>query len=147
MLATQTHRLLRPAFSACRQNGRGVHLAARKLIVCEGERQQQGEAQPAATSAPPPAAPANAPSVRVPPQQRRMPPPPPSPYGPNVKVGKLGLQFCSRAAPPAIVALWRLVCRPPGACLLRCPRRTPVLLQPSQPSNLLLPWSGVLNLI
>lgn len=71
------------------QQARNAHLAARRLVVCEAERQQQGEAStqqtPTAAGAPaPPAAPR--PAVRVPPQQRRMPPPPPSPFGENVEV-------------------------------------------------------------
>ena len=76
------------AFAAARQQSRSPHLAARRLVVSQGERQQQGEA-PASPAAAPSPAPAARPSVRVPPQQRRVPPPPPSPYGDNVKVSSI----------------------------------------------------------
>ena len=61
--------------------GRSVHVAARKLIVCEGERQQQGEASTSQL-----AAPAAAPSVRVPGQQPQQRRPPPGPNGENTNV-------------------------------------------------------------
>ncbi|PSC76085.1 hypothetical protein C2E20_0525 [Micractinium conductrix] len=90
------------AFAAARQQSRSPHLAARRLVVSQGERQQQGEA-PASPAAAPSPAPAARPSVRVPPQQRRVPPPPPSPYGDNVKVEKVEERGESRFA--GVVAL------------------------------------------
>ncbi|KAL4434131.1 hypothetical protein ABPG75_000572 [Micractinium tetrahymenae] len=86
LLSSRTASLLPTAFGAARQSSRGAHRAARRLIVCEGERQQQGEAAaaPAAPQAPP------APPARVAPQQqRRVPPPPPSPYGESVKIERV----------------------------------------------------------
>ena len=77
------------AFAAARQQSRSPHLAARRLVVSQGERQQQGEAPASPAAAPSPARGGARPSVRVPPQQRRVPPPPPSPYGDNVKVSSI----------------------------------------------------------
>ena len=86
------HKMRTAALQASRQGagllvatplGRSVHVAARKLIVCEGERQQQGEASTSQPAAPPRSA---APSVRVPGQQLQQRRPPPGPYGENTNV-------------------------------------------------------------
>lgn len=98
-IVSQTHRCLGVV---ARQARRNLHLSSTPLIVCQAERQQQGEAQPSAPSAAlaPPAAAAAKPSVRVPPQQR---PPPPSPFGDNVKVERVETLGESRFA--GVVAL------------------------------------------
>lgn len=76
-------RALGCAFAAAKQ-ARAAQVGPRRLIVCEGERQQQGETSTA--QAPPAAA---APSVRMPGGQRRPPMPPPSPYSENLKIERV----------------------------------------------------------
>ncbi len=111
LLSSRTASLLPTAFGAARQGSRSTHLSARRIIVCEAERQQQGEtATGPATPQAPPAAP-----VRTAQHQRRMPPPPPSPYGENVKVRSLQWRVwklrsarlcCSRAGPAITLDSW-----------------------------------------